>query len=132
MRAFYLAWTEEIRNLSQPVTDAEIEELSRLVTELPWGQNLVLLHKIADPPIRAWYARKTLEHGWSRAVLTSQIESRLHERAGKALTNFAVALPSQQSDMAQQALKDPYVFDFLALNEEARERELEQGLLDHV
>jgi predicted nuclease of restriction endonuclease-like (RecB) superfamily len=132
MRAFYLAWTEELRNLSQAVTDSELAELSRLVTELPWGQNLVLLHKIVDPLIRAWYARKTLEHGWSRAILTAQIESRLHEREGKALTNFAAALPSPQSDLAQQMLKDPYVFDFLALDAAARERELEQGLLDHI
>lgn len=132
MRAFYLAWTEELRNLSPPVTESELAKLSRLVTELPWGQNLALLHKIENPLIRAWYARKTLEQGWSRAVLTAQIESRLHEHAGKALTNFAAALPSPQSDLAQQALKDPYVFDFLALDTTARERELEQGLLDHI
>jgi predicted nuclease of restriction endonuclease-like (RecB) superfamily len=132
MRAFYLAWTEELRNLSQPVTEFEIAELSQLVKELPWGQNLVLIHKLDDPLARIWYMRKTIEFGWSRAVLSVQIESRLHEREGKALTNFAAALPSPQSDLAQQTLKDPYVFDFLTLDTIARERELEQGLLDHI
>jgi predicted nuclease of restriction endonuclease-like (RecB) superfamily len=132
MRAFYLAWTVDLKNLSQPVTDSEIEELSHLVTEIPWGHNIVLIHKVRDPVTRVWYARKTLEYGWSRAALVAQIESRLHKREGAAITNFAVALPSPQSDLAQQALKDPYVFDFLTLAAEARERELEQGLLDHL
>jgi len=107
MRAFYLAWTADLKNLSQPMTDSEIEELSRLVTEIPWGHNIVLIHKVRDPVTRVWYARKTLEYGWSRAVLVAQIESRLHKREGAAITNFAVALPSPQSDLAQQALKDP-------------------------
>jgi len=71
-------------------------------------------------------------HGWSRVVLTVQIESRLHVRQGKALTNFDRTLPPERSDLAQQTLKDPYVFDFLTLGEDARERELEQGLIDHI
>jgi len=132
MRAFYLAWTADLKNLSQPVTDLEMEQLSHLVTEIPWGHNIVLIQKVRDPLTRVWYARKTLEYGWSRAVLVAQIESRLHKREGAAITNFAVALPSPQSDLAQQALKDPYVFDFLTLDAEAREQELEQGLLDHL
>jgi predicted nuclease of restriction endonuclease-like (RecB) superfamily len=66
MRAFYLAWTADLKNLSQPVTDSEIEELSHLVTEIPWGHNIVLIHKVRDPVTRVWYARKTLEYGWSR------------------------------------------------------------------
>jgi len=132
MRAFYLAWTADLKNLSRPVTEMEIEKLSHLVTEIPWGHNIVLIHKIRDPLARIWYARNTLEYGWSRPVLAVQIESRLHERQGAAITNFEVVLPSPQSDLAQQALKDPYVFDFLTLDAEARERELEQGLLDHI
>jgi len=73
-----------------------------------------------------------MEHGWSRNVLALQIESRLHERQGRALTNFAATLPAPQSDLAAQTLKDPYVFDFLTLDATARERELELGLLDHI
>jgi predicted nuclease of restriction endonuclease-like (RecB) superfamily len=99
---------------------------------LSWSANLILLEKLKDPATRLWYARKTLENGWSRAVLTVQIESRLHERCGKAITNFALTLPPAQSDLAREALKDPYTFDFLSLSEEAHERDLERGLVEQV
>jgi predicted nuclease of restriction endonuclease-like (RecB) superfamily len=132
MRAFYLAWTEDLQKLSQPVTESEAKKLSRLVTEIPWGHNIVLVHRVKDPLARIWYGRMTVERGWSRDILVAQIESRLHDREGKALTNFRATLPAPQSDLAQQALKDPYVFDFLTLGMDARERELEQGLLDHI
>jgi len=79
-----------------------------------------------------WYARQALEHGWSRAVLVHQIESDLFKRKGRAVTNFQATLPPPQSDLAQQVLKDPYNFDFLTLDADARERELEQGLLAHL
>ena len=117
--------------VSQPVTqfeDAPPEPLALL----SWSANLILLHKLKDPATRLWYARKALEHGWSRAVLTVQIEARLHERSGKAITNFERTLPPAQSDMAREALKDPYTFDFLTLGEAAQERDLERGLVGHV
>lgn len=126
MRAFYLAWSEEDVILSQPVTELEGQKLSQVVTGIPWGQNVILIQKIKDPRVRLWYALKVIEHGWSRAILTAQIETHLHEREGKALTNFNTTLPPTQSDLAQQALKDPYLFDFLTLADDDRERELEQ------
>ena len=117
--------------VSQPVTqfeDAPPEPLARL----GWGSNMILIEKVKDPAARLWYARKAVEHGWSRAVLTVQIESRLHERSGKAITNFEHTLPPVQSDMAREILKDPYNFDFLTLGEAAQERDLERGLVEHV
>jgi predicted nuclease of restriction endonuclease-like (RecB) superfamily len=99
---------------------------------LPWGHNVRLLDHLKSPNHRLWYARQAIEHGWSRAILEAQIESRLHERAGKALTNFQATLPPPHSDLAQQALKDPYLFDFLALGPDAQERDLERGLIEHV
>jgi predicted nuclease of restriction endonuclease-like (RecB) superfamily len=90
------------------------------------------MQKVKEVDARLWYARAALEHGWSRAVLTHQIETQLHRREGKAITNFAAALPAPQSDLAHQTLKDPYIFDFLTLDAAARERELELGLLDHI
>jgi predicted nuclease of restriction endonuclease-like (RecB) superfamily len=102
------------------------------VAGLPWGHNILLLQKLDRAADRLWYARAAMEHGWSRNVLALQIESRLHERQGRALTNFAATLPAPQSDLAAQTLKDPYVFDFLTLDATARERELELGLLDHI
>ena len=132
MRAFYLAWTVEVANLQQPVGELDGENLPQAVGEIPWGHNLQLLSKLNDPSKRFWYAQKTIEHGWSRAVLVHQIESSLYERQGKAVTNFDRALPPPQSDLARQALKDPYVFDFLTLTEDAAKRELERGLLAHI
>lgn len=155
MRAFYLAYTKELTIVPQPVRQfvptvvaqpvrqlphepAAIASapdgvnLPQAVAEIPWGHNIVLLQKLKDPKQRLWYARKTVQHGWSRAVLVHQIDLDLYGREGRAITNFSETLPAPQSDLAQQALKDPYVFDFLTLTGEARERELQRGLLAHL
>ena len=110
----------------------QLDEPPESLALLPWSANIILLEKLKDPATRLWYARKALEHGWSRAVLTVQIESQLHERSGKAITNFERTLPPTQSDMAREVLKDPYTFDFLTLGEAAHERDLERGLVEHV
>ncbi len=99
---------------------------------LPWGHVMRLLDAVPDPQARAWYAAKAVEHGWSRAILTHQIEARLYERQGRAQTNFPRTLPPPQSDLARQVRKDPYNFDFLTLGEEAQERDLERGLIAHI
>ena len=103
-----------------------------LVAQLPWAHNVLLMQKIKDLATRLWYMRQTLVQGWSRGVLALMIEARAHERQGKAVTNFARRLAPPQSDLATQTLKDPYIFDFLALEEPFHERELETGLLAHV
>jgi predicted nuclease of restriction endonuclease-like (RecB) superfamily len=105
--------------------------LQPLAEKLPWAHHVILLEKVKDRAARLWYMQAAVENGWSRAVLGVQIEQHAHRRAGKAVTNFAATLPPQ-SDLAQQTLKDPYVFDFLALDAAACERELEHGLIDHV
>ena len=81
---------------------------------------------------RLWYAEATIEHGWSRTVLGAQIDTQAHARHGKALTNFARTLPPETSDLAQQALKGPYQFDFLSLRQAAHERDVERGLIARV
>ena len=85
-----------------------------------------------DVAEREWYIRQTIQHGWSRNVLVHQIDSNLYARQGQAQTNFDRTLPPPQSELAQQLLKDPYNFDFLSLGGEARERDMERGLLDHI
>ena len=130
MRAFYLAWYRI--NSDAAVSELGGQAPARVVLELPWGHNIALLQKIAQPASRLWYAQTAVEHGWSRAVLIHQIESRLHERQGRAITNFKRTLPAAQSDLAQALLKDPYTFDFLGLADDAHERDLERGLLDHA
>lgn len=132
MRSLYLAYTEEISNLPQPVAEIDGKSLPPLVADIPWGHNIILLEKIKDYNERFWYIRKTIEHGWSRNVLIFYIESELYQRKGKAVTNFIRTLPAPQSDLAQQIIKDPYVFDFLEIADDARERELENALLTHL
>jgi predicted nuclease of restriction endonuclease-like (RecB) superfamily len=119
-----------MRSFAEAWSDPEI--LQQAVAKLPWGHHTVLLDRVKDSQTRVWYLRSAIEHGWSRNVLIYQIESRLHERQGKALTNFASTLPPGDSDLAEQVLKDPYSFDFLTLGPSARERELERGLLAHL
>lgn len=119
MRAFAEAWP-----------DPQI--LQQAVGQLPWGHNLVLLAKLTSADERLAYARKTIEHGWSRNVLTIQIESSLLAREGHAITNFDERLPKPQSDLAHESLKDPYRFDFLGLTDEAQERAIESTLVRHV
>jgi predicted nuclease of restriction endonuclease-like (RecB) superfamily len=106
--------------------------VQQVVARLPWGHVVRLLETVKDPTRREWYARQTIQHGWSRNVLVHQIESNLYERQGKALTNFSRTLPAPQSELAQQLIKDPYNFDFLALSPDLLERDLERGLLDHL
>lgn len=119
MRSFAEAWPDE----------AFVQQVA---AQLPWFHNCVLLDKVKDEQDRRWYAQKTIANGWSRNVMVHQIESRLHERQGKAVTNFAQVLPDARSELAAQVLKGPYNFDFLMLGEAARERELEEGLLAHL
>ena len=102
------------------------------VLALPWGHNLVLIQKVKGLRARHWYMQQTLDQGWSRNVLELMIKSQAHERQGEPTTNFASRLPEPQSDLAQQVLKDPYVFDFLTLDKPFRERELEAGLIAHL
>jgi predicted nuclease of restriction endonuclease-like (RecB) superfamily len=106
--------------------------VQQVVARLPWGHNVRLIEAVKSPVERHWYARQTIEHGWSRNVLVHQIDSQLYLRQGKAVTNFAVTLPSDHSELAQQLIKDPYQFDFLSLGADISERDLERGLLDHL
>ncbi|NCC49889.1 MAG: DUF1016 domain-containing protein, partial [Spartobacteria bacterium] len=132
MRSFYLAYTENITNLPQPVAEMDGTNLPQLVAELPWGHNGVLIERVKDVNARIWYMRQTLEHGWSRTILELHIQQHDYERKGKAITNFSRTLPAPQSDLARDILKDPYLFDFLGLTENTREREIENALLLHL
>ena len=102
------------------------------VGRLPWGHVRVLLDRLEAPDERTWYAAHAVEHGWSRAVLEHQIAGRLHQRIGAAPSNFADHLPSSDSDLARQLVRDPYVFDHLALSERVSERDLEEALMDRL
>ena len=100
--------------------------------QLPWFHIVVLLTQLSDTTEREWYAAKSIEYGWSRNILGTQIETNACKREGKAVTNFTSSLPAFHSDFAQQALKDPYLFDFLGMSHEANERDIEHGLTQHI
>jgi predicted nuclease of restriction endonuclease-like (RecB) superfamily len=106
--------------------------MEQAAINIPWGHTMRLLDAVRDPDVREWYARQAIAHGWSRAILTHQVESNLYGRQGRAPTNFERTLPPAQSDLAREVLKDPYNFDFLTLGENAQERDLERGLLGHI
>ncbi|MFM0047312.1 PDDEXK nuclease domain-containing protein [Paraburkholderia sediminicola] len=130
MRGFSPRNLKYMRSLAQAWPDAEF--VQQPAAQLPWFHLCTLLDKVKDPEQRSWYAGKTLEHGWSRQVLTMQIETAAYTRSGSAVTNFRETLPPPQSDLARDALKDPYIFDFLSLTEDAQERDIEQALTQHI
>lgn len=115
-----------------PQPAAQLALPPNILFGLPWFHHVILIQKLKDLPTRYWYARQALEQGWSRDTLTVQIKNRAHERQGTAVTNFATTLPDVHASLAQELLKDPYLFDFLTLEEPFRERELETGLLAHI
>ncbi len=104
----------------------------QLVAQIPWGHNLVIISKAKGMDEALFYVQNTIHNNWSRAVLTQHLESGLHLRKGKAITNFQTTLPAPQSDLARQTIKDPYHFDFLTLREKHDEKELENALVTHV
>lgn len=118
MRAFASAWPE-------------LSFVQEALAQIPWYHHVTLLDKTSSAE-REWYVRATIEHGWSRAVLVHQIESGLYQRQGKAVTNFQKNLPSPQSELALKTLKDPYLFDFLSVGQEASERDIENALVEHI
>ena len=119
MRAFAAAWPD-------------LEFVQAVLAQLPWYHQVALLDKLDSPEQRKWYALAAIEHGWSRNVLVHQIELRLIERQGAAVTNFAATLPPGQSELAQQLTKDPYIFETIGLGATYRERELEDALVSQM
>ena len=124
------------RNLSYMLRFAKeyqnVTILQQSVAKLPWGHNILLIEKIKDQKSRFWYVEKCIENNWSRDVLDLQIKSNLIERQGKSINNFDSTLPKPLSDLASQTLKDPYIFDFLTLDQDFREKDVEKQLTNHI
>jgi predicted nuclease of restriction endonuclease-like (RecB) superfamily len=119
MRAFAEAWSD-------------IEIVQQLAGQLPWFHNVILITRLKAHPLREWYARKAIAEGWSRATLELSIRNQLHQRQGQAVTNFDARLPAPHSELAHATLRDPYLFDFLGLGDDAHEREIESALVRHI
>jgi predicted nuclease of restriction endonuclease-like (RecB) superfamily len=131
-----VAKIEDSAIMPQPVAQLAAADipanLQQLVAKIPWGHNILLMEKLKELPTRLWYMEQTVRNGWSRETLGQMIRNSAHLRQGAAVTNFPERLSSSQSDLACQLLKDPYIFDFLTLEEPFHERELEVGLVRHL
>ena len=108
------------------------ENLQQLVANLPWGHNLLLMEKFKDKKIRKLYAQATVENGWSRNVLSFQIDGQYHLRVGKSANNFNNTLPNPNSDLVNNVIKDPYIFDFITLKDGYKEKELETAMINKI
>ena len=135
MRQWFQFWSagpsigqQVVAQLDKPIS----QQLVGQIMQIPWGHNLLIISKIKTTEQALFYVQKTIHNNWSRVVLTHQIESGLHLREGKAVTNFQSTLPAPHSDLARQMLKDPYHFDFLMLKERHDEQELENALIEHI
>ncbi len=144
MKRFYLAYIEpdtyrskstnqlDVVKVEQLVPQMQNTEILKLALCIPWGHNVVIMKKIKDQGQSLFYIQQTIENNWSRSVLQMQIESNLFGRQGKAVNNFAITLPKPQSDLANQILKDPYNFNFLTLEKDVQELELERQLVKNI
>ena len=111
---------------------ASDEKWQQLVAKLPWGHNLLLIEKVKNKEIREIYANATIKNGWSRSVLRMQIETEFHKRVGNSNNNFNLLLPPQDSDLINNTIKDPYIFDFITLKDKYKEKELESAMLERI
>jgi predicted nuclease of restriction endonuclease-like (RecB) superfamily len=130
MKGFSPRNLKYMRSFAETYPDEQF--VQEVLAQITWYHNIALMEKLKSSEQRLWYARQTIEQGWSRNVLVHQIESGLYRRQGKADTNFSRTLPNPQSELAQQLLKDPYNFDFINLGKETQERELEKALIDRI
>lgn len=126
-KRFYLFYNQDDENRQQL-----IDELSDHIFLIPWGHHVTLITKCKDPKEAHFYIKKTIENGWSRAILLNMISGKLIDTQGKAITNFSKTLPDYESDLIRETLKDPYVFDFINVTESYKERELENALVENI
>ena len=128
----YFQTLENKNNIILPQVGGNMKQLVSLIVSIPWGHQKLLIDKCESIKQALFYIDKTIENNWSRAVLEYQIETNLYGRQGKAVTNFNLTLPSPQSDLANEIMKDPYNFDFLRLSHKVKETELEKALVQHI
>lgn len=127
-----------VRNLKYMKKIAEeypdFEFVQQVVAQIPWGHNIILMDKVKNIEERKWYIKQSIINGWSRSLLTMQIESKLYERqvVAEKVTNFPATLPDIQSDLAIQTIKDPYLFDFISLKGKVKEIEIEKAMIDKI
>lgn len=127
-----------VRNLKYMKKFAEnypnFKFVQEVLAQITWYHNIILMDKIDDIEKRKWYVKETIQNGWSSNILKMQIDGRVYERQAIAekTTNFKNTLTDIQSDLAIQTIKDPYVFDFIALKGKAREKQIEEAMIEKI
>lgn len=127
-----------IRNLKNMKKFAEeypdFEFVQKVSAQITWSDNLLILDKVKEFEKRKWYINETVKNGWSYDILDWQIKSNLYERQAisEKVNNFQNTLPDVQSDLAMQTLKDPYLFDFIALKGKVKELEIENAMINKI
>ena len=125
--------SDEENSVQQAVASGEkVPDILELLVQIPWGHHILILTKVKEAEAACFYLQQTIEHNWSRAVLTLHIEQKLFSRQGKAISNFKQTLPDGQAQIARQILKDPYNFDFLTLEPKVQELEIEKRLTEQI
>ena len=136
IKKFYLVYNKIIKNVPQLVannTGSYIAAIEHDIFQVPWGHHRYIIDKCYHEPEKAlFFVQKTVENGWSRAMLLNFLDTDLYSRQGKAITNFTKTLPEATSELAQQLTKDPYQFDFLTISEQYQEKELKDALVDNI
>lgn len=131
-KRWYLFYIEYFKKLQQPVEEFGDIEMPEKFGLVPWGHHLFIIEKCKTVEEAFFYIDKTIEGNWSRHYLTDMVKANLYERKGKAISNFESSLPSPHGSLVQEVLKDPYNFDFLTLNENYREKDLEEALAHNI
>lgn len=122
----------ELYSQSDTIRQQVVDEFEVSIFNIPWGHHTEIIAKCKTAEDALFYVSKTIENGWSRAMLLNYLDAKLHLTEGKAITNFERLLPSPISDLAQQTLKDPYIFDFLSIRQDYDERELQEALTTNI
>ena len=125
MKGFSTRNLKYMRKFAEEYPDRQF--VQQVVAQLPWGHVIFLMDRVPHKENRLFYLKAAIEYGWSRSTMVHQIEQKLHERQGKAVSNFDTKLPLHQSALAHHTLKDPYIFDFLCIRDNAQEREVEKA-----
>ncbi len=127
-RFFEFYRDSSVEDSARPIGQQLVDQLK----QIPWGHNILIFTKSKDLKEASFYIQKTIENAWGRETLALQIKSDLFERQGRSITNFKATLPQPMSDLAQQTLKDPYNFDFVAMTDSMKERDLENQLVSQI
>ncbi len=132
--SFQLPFENAFSKVQPPVALLEDLFLKSIISKITWSHHLILMTKVKDFSERLWYIEETIENGWSKDIMAMQIETKLYQRQIKnpKISNFDLALPKPQSDLAKYLLKDPYIFDFVSATPKANERNIEDQLVSHI